>query len=71
MSSTMIVTLIYHRHKPTDAINLLGSQWRRNVFPVRYECYPPCVLNKDRTMDNVQYYDSYINIPSSQTYRCH
>jgi hypothetical protein len=46
MSSTMIVILIYHRHKPTDAINLLGSQWRRNVFPVRYEHYPPRVLNK-------------------------
>jgi hypothetical protein len=31
-----IVTLIYHRHKPTDSINLLGSQRGRNVFLVRY-----------------------------------
>jgi hypothetical protein len=28
-----------------------------------------CVLIKDRTMDNVQICDSYINIPSSQTCR--
>jgi hypothetical protein len=25
-----------HPHKPIDSINLLGSQQRRNVFPVRY-----------------------------------
>jgi hypothetical protein len=27
--------LIYHRHKPIDNINLLGSQRGLNVFPVR------------------------------------
>jgi hypothetical protein len=27
------------------------------------------VLKEDRTMDNVQNCDTYINIPSSQTYR--
>jgi hypothetical protein len=32
----MIVILIYHRHKPIDIISLLGSQRKRNVFPVRY-----------------------------------
>jgi hypothetical protein len=36
MSRIVIVMLIYLRHKPIDSINLLGSQWRRNVFPVRY-----------------------------------
>jgi hypothetical protein len=28
-----------------------------------------CVLNRNRAMDNVQNWDSYINIPLSQTYR--
>jgi hypothetical protein len=32
----VIVMLIYHRHKPIDSINLLGSERRCNVFPVRY-----------------------------------
>jgi hypothetical protein len=64
----MIVILMYHRHKPIDRINLLGSWRRSKVFPVRYEHYQPCVLIKDRTMDNVQNCDSYINIPSPQTY---
>jgi hypothetical protein len=54
MSRIVTVVLIYHRHDPKDRINLLGSQWRSNVFPVRYEHDPSCVLNKDRTMDNVQ-----------------
>jgi hypothetical protein len=36
MSKIVIVTLIYHRHKPIDSINMLGSWRRRNVFPVRY-----------------------------------
>jgi hypothetical protein len=36
MSRIVIVILIYHRHKPIDSINLLVSQPRRNVFPVRY-----------------------------------
>jgi hypothetical protein len=36
MFRTVIVILVYHRHKPIDSINLLGSQRRRNVFPVRY-----------------------------------
>jgi hypothetical protein len=36
MSRIVIVILIYHSHKPIDSINLLGSKWRRNVFPVRY-----------------------------------
>jgi hypothetical protein len=35
MSRIVIVILIYHRHKPIDSINLLGSYRRRNVFPVR------------------------------------
>jgi hypothetical protein len=37
MSRIVTVILIYHRHKPVDNIDLLGSQWRRNVLPVRYE----------------------------------
>jgi hypothetical protein len=32
MSRTVTVLLIYHRHKPIDSINLLGSQWRPNIF---------------------------------------
>jgi hypothetical protein len=40
MSRIVIVTLIYHRYRLTDSINLLGSWRRRNVFPVRYgQCY--------------------------------
>jgi hypothetical protein len=34
------------------------------MFPVRYEHYPFCVLNK-RTMDNIQNCDSYIIMQSS------
>jgi hypothetical protein len=37
MSISVIVVLIYHRHKPIDSTNLLDSYLRRNVFPVRYE----------------------------------
>jgi hypothetical protein len=36
MSRIVIVILIYHRHKPIYSINVLGSQRRRNLFPVRY-----------------------------------
>jgi hypothetical protein len=36
MSRIVIVILTYHRHKPIDSINLLGSWRRRNVFPVKY-----------------------------------
>jgi hypothetical protein len=36
MSKIVIDILIYHRHKPIDSISLLGSQRRRNVFPVKY-----------------------------------
>jgi hypothetical protein len=36
MSKIVIVILVYHRHKLIDSINLLGLQWRRDVFPVRY-----------------------------------
>jgi hypothetical protein len=36
MSRIVIVILIYHRHKPIDSINLLGSYRRRNAFTVRY-----------------------------------
>jgi hypothetical protein len=36
MSRIVIVILIYHRHNPIDSINLLGSERRRYVFPVRY-----------------------------------
>jgi hypothetical protein len=32
MSRIAIVILIYHRHKPIDSINLLGSWRGRNVF---------------------------------------
>jgi hypothetical protein len=46
MSRIAIVILIYHRHKPVDRINLLGTQWRLNVFPVRYKHYSLYVLNK-------------------------
>jgi hypothetical protein len=35
MSRIVIAILIYHRHKPIDNINLLGSYRRRHVFPVR------------------------------------
>jgi hypothetical protein len=55
MSRTTIVIFIFHRHKPIERINLLGS-W------LRYEHYPSCALNKRQ--DNVQNCDSYINIPS-------
>jgi hypothetical protein len=37
MYRIVILILIHHRHEPIDSINLLGSQRRRNVFPVRYE----------------------------------
>jgi hypothetical protein len=36
MNRIVIVILIYHRHKPTDSINLLGLWRRRNVFLLRY-----------------------------------
>jgi hypothetical protein len=36
MSIIVMVILIYHRHKPIDSINLLGSWRSLNVFPVRY-----------------------------------
>jgi hypothetical protein len=36
VSRIVTVILIYHRHKPIDVINLLGSQRRGNVFPERY-----------------------------------
>jgi hypothetical protein len=36
MYRIVIVILIYHRHKPVDSINLLGSKRRRNEFSVRY-----------------------------------
>jgi hypothetical protein len=36
MSRIVIVILIYHRHKPVDSVNLLGSLRGRNVFRVRY-----------------------------------
>jgi hypothetical protein len=48
MSRTVVVILIYHRHKATDIINLLGLERRHNMFPVRYEHYPLCVLNKEQ-----------------------
>jgi hypothetical protein len=42
------------------------------VIPVRYgQTYGVEFSIKDRTMDNVQNCDSYINMPSSQTYREH
>jgi hypothetical protein len=36
MSRIVMIILIYHRHKPINSINLLGSKRRRNVLPVRY-----------------------------------
>jgi hypothetical protein len=36
MPRIVIVILMYHRHKPIDSINLLGSLRKRNVFLVRY-----------------------------------
>jgi hypothetical protein len=36
MSRIVVLLLIYRRHKPIDSINLLGSERRHNVFPVRY-----------------------------------
>jgi hypothetical protein len=36
MCRIVIVVLIYHRHKPTDSIDLLGSSERRDVFPAMY-----------------------------------
>jgi hypothetical protein len=36
MPRVVIVVLMYHRHKPVDSINLLGSWRKRHVFPVRY-----------------------------------
>jgi hypothetical protein len=36
LSRNVIVIIMYHRHKPIDRINLLDSQRRRNVFPVRF-----------------------------------
>jgi hypothetical protein len=40
----------------------------RHIFRLKHDIV---VWIKDRTMDNVQNCDSYINIPSSQTYRQH
>jgi hypothetical protein len=40
------------------------------MFPVRYGHYPPSVLMKDRTVNNINNCDGYINI-SSQSYRCY
>jgi hypothetical protein len=36
MSRIVRVALMYHQQEPIDSINQLGSQRRRNVFPVRY-----------------------------------
>jgi hypothetical protein len=36
MFRIVIVTLIYHRHRPIDSINLYGLWWKLNVFPERY-----------------------------------
>jgi hypothetical protein len=47
MSRIVTVLLIYHRHRPIDSINLLGSSLRRNVFPVRYEHYSCVLKDKD------------------------
>jgi hypothetical protein len=35
MSLIVMVILTYHRHKPIENINLLGSKQRRNVFPMK------------------------------------
>jgi hypothetical protein len=36
ISRTVIVLLMYHRHKPIDNVNRLGSKLRHNVFPSKY-----------------------------------
>jgi hypothetical protein len=36
MSKIVIVIPMYNRQKSIDSVNLLGSQRRRNAFPVRY-----------------------------------
>jgi hypothetical protein len=36
MDNVQNCMLIHHPHKPIDSINLLGSERRRTVFPVRY-----------------------------------
>jgi hypothetical protein len=46
ISRTVRFILMYLRHKTVDRVSLLGSQQRPNVFSVRYEHYPSCVLNK-------------------------
>jgi hypothetical protein len=46
MSRIVIVMLIYHRHKHTDRINLVGSYQIINVLPVRHEHYPSCANDK-------------------------
>jgi hypothetical protein len=69
MSRTVTVILMYQLHKPEDRIDMLGSQQRHNVFPVRYEDYPSCVYIKDRTFENVHNCDSDSAIASSQSYR--
>jgi hypothetical protein len=63
MFRTVIVIYIYIRHKLIDIINLLGSWRRRNVFLARYG--QTNKQTKDRTMDNVQNCDRYMNTPSS------
>jgi hypothetical protein len=67
MSRIVIVILIYHRHKSIDHVNLLGLIARSNVFPVRYEHYPSCVLKQKTGQWIMSRIVSYINIPSSQT----
>jgi hypothetical protein len=44
--------------------NWMGSTWRRRQNPVS-----EALCLKGRTVANIQNCDSYINIPSSQTYR--
>jgi hypothetical protein len=48
MSRIVLVILIYYHQKPIDSINSLGSQRRRNVFPVRYG--QTCRVELDRTI---------------------
>jgi hypothetical protein len=51
---TVVVISICRRQTPIDRINLLGSQRRSNVFPVRYEHNPVPILSQTNPVHNIQ-----------------
>jgi hypothetical protein len=57
---------IRQRIAPSTGLILVGSIWRRSQNPVSETSYYKI---KDGTINNIQNCDSYINIPSPQTYR--